>query len=61
MRQTGVFRLIRGIAKSPRGYFSFFTEERKNSSELSFRSSELLFRPSVEKVQSPPSYLDIPR
>ena len=40
------------------GYFLTSTEEQKNSSELrnlssevSFHSSELLFRPSVEKVR----------
>ena len=64
--QISVSRLIRGIAKSPRSYFSTSTEERENSSELSFHSSEVsfhssdvLFRASVEKIHSPPSYLDI--
>ena len=31
------------------------------SSELSFHSSELLFRPSVGKFRFPPSYWEIPR
>ena len=51
-----------------RGYLSFLSEERKNSSELrnlssevSFHSSELLFRPSVKKNRFPASYRKIPR
>ena len=35
-------------ARSPGGYFGMSTWERKNSSEVSFHSSEVLFLPYVE-------------
>jgi hypothetical protein len=50
-----------GNSKSPRGYFLFSSEERKNTSDLSFDSSEVSFdsseelqRSSVENIFSPP-------
>ncbi len=42
-----------------RGYFSFSTEERKNSSDLSFDSSEEIIRAYVESFCFPRSYWKI--
>ena len=43
-----VVRQPRGKNNSPRGYFSFSTWARNNSSEVSFDSSEVLFLAHVE-------------
>ena len=51
------------IQESPRRYFGFATEERKNTSEVSFDSSEVsfdsseeIFLASVKNFHFPPSY-----
>ena len=49
------------IGRFIRRYFGLSNEETKNSSELSFHSSEVLFRPSVENFHFLESYWKIPR
>ncbi len=49
-----------GIFDFPRGYFLFSTWGRNDSSEVSFDSSEVLFRPYVGIFSFPRGDLEIP-
>ena len=60
VRYELIYATMEEIEQFLRGNFRIPTKERTNSSEVSFHSSEVLFRPLVENFCFSASYLQIP-